>query len=168
MKHSSGLGWRYLFFLILKNFIQLPHIVTYLIINFKSRDGCLKLKLIKVETQISNMQISHWSTMVLFSISFTSDQLQVTVFLASEHKILVLSFSQDPMDISEKQMTGYLKRLIMKFQPILKSIVILGFGLEDPSNPNHSMICKPRADSCTKESLPFLSLQLDSLRQFAG
>lgn len=44
MKHSSGLEWKPLFFPILRNFLESPYIVTYLIINFKSCDGCLKIK----------------------------------------------------------------------------------------------------------------------------
>lgn len=73
------------------------------------------------------------------------------------------------MDISEKWITGYFKRLTVKFQQILRFIVVLGFGLDDykgvqPKPFYNSVIVKPRADSCTKEPLSLLGLQLESLR----
>lgn len=69
------------------------------------------------------------------------------LFLASEHIFLVSPFSQGIMDISEKWITGSVKRLIMKFQPVLRIIVIL----------------KPIAACCRKASFSLLGLQLIAL-----
>lgn len=69
------------------------------------------------------------------------------LFLASEHISLLLPFSQGVMDISEKWITGSVKRLIMKFQPVLRISVIL----------------KPIAAWCRKASSSHLGLQLIAL-----